>query len=103
MKGEPMGGFVQVVEWKTSRIDEVRALADDYRQNQGATGPVRVTVTADRDHANTYLTIAEFESYDAAMANSGSPQTTQFAEQMMKLCDGPPSFRNTDILDTYSS
>jgi len=98
-----MAGFVQIVEWKTSRIDEVRALSEDYRQNAGSTGPTRVTVTADRDKKDTYLTIAEFPSYDAAMANSGSPQTSQFAEQMSKLCDGPPSFRNTDIIDTWTS
>lgn len=94
-----MDGFVQLVEWKTSRIDDVRALSDAYREeNAGRGGPVRVTIVADRERENTYLTIAEFESYDAAMANSGRPETAAFAAKMGELCDGPPSFRNTDVL-----
>jgi hypothetical protein len=31
------------------------------------------------------------------MENSKRPETAQFAEQMQKLCDGPPTFRNLDI------
>ena len=97
-----MAGFVQIIEWSTSRIDEVRALSDKYREEQDAdTGPTRVTVLADRDRPGTYLTIAEFPSYDAAMANSGRAQTAAFAAEMGKLCDGPPSFRDTDVEASY--
>jgi quinol monooxygenase YgiN len=94
-----MAGFIQIVEYTTTRFDEVRALGESYAE-QRAGGPVRVSVTADRDRPNTYLTIAEFESYEAAMANSERPETQQFAEQMSKLCDGPPTFRNLDIRNT---
>jgi quinol monooxygenase YgiN len=97
MAGGVMAGFVQIVEYTTSRFDEVRSLGEGYREQRRGAGPVRVTITKDRDRPNTYLTIAEFESYDAAMANSNSPETQQFAEQMAKLVDGPPIFRNLDI------
>jgi quinol monooxygenase YgiN len=92
-----MAGFVQVVEYTTTRFDEVVALGQRYREQRGDGGPVRVTITKDRDRPNTYITIAEFSSYDAAMANSNAPETQQFAEQMAKLVDGPPTFRNLDI------
>ena len=97
-----MGKFVQIVEYTTSRFDEVKALGQEYRDNAaGRGGPRRVTITGDRDRPNTFVTIAEFESYDAAMQNSKRPETSQFAEQMSKLCDGPPTFRNLDVQDSY--
>jgi quinol monooxygenase YgiN len=93
-----MAGFIQIIELQTSRYDEVQALVDRYREQAGADSTaLRSTVTADRDHANTYLNIVEFDSYEAAMANSNRPQTAEFAEQMAKLCDAPPSFRNLDV------
>jgi hypothetical protein len=102
-----MAGFVQIIEFTTSRIDEVKALSDEYRSSRVAAGdgspPVRGTVTADRDRPNTYLNIVEFASYEDAMSNSQDPRTSAFAEQMMKLCDGPPTFYNLDTLDVWES
>lgn len=94
-----MAGFVQIIEWKTARFDEVQALVAEYRANRGSDGqgPERVTVTADRDRPGTYLTIAEFADHDAAMANSARPDTSEFAAKMGALCDGPPSFLNLDV------
>ncbi|MDQ1688086.1 MAG: hypothetical protein QOK42_1061 [Frankiaceae bacterium] len=93
-----MAGFVQIIEWKTSRFDEVRALNEEYRDSrQGEAGPSRVTVTSDRDRPGTYLTIVEFPDYDSAMANSARADTSEFAEKMGALCDGPPSFYNLDV------
>ena len=97
-----MGKFVQIIEYTTSRFDEVKALGDQMAEARAAAGRVRrVTVTSDRDRPNTYRTIAEFESYEAAMENSDAPETKQFAEQMMKLCDGPPTFYNLDVEASY--
>ena len=100
-----MAGFIQIIEFSTTRIDEVKALGDDYRETRIADGdgspPVRGTITADRDRPNTYLNIVEFASYEDAMSNSNDPRTAAFAEQMMKLCDGPPKFYNLDHIDTW--
>ena len=65
--------------------------------------PERVTITKNRDLDNSYVTIAEFASYDAAMANSNDPSTQQFAESMSKLCDGPPNFYNLDFVHGWTS
>ena len=91
-----MAGFVQIVEYRTSRFDEVKAMGEEYGRSAGSLAR-RVRVTEDRDNPVTYLTIAEFDSYESAMDNSKRPETAQFAEQMQKLCDGPPTFRNLDL------
>src|SRR5581483_10019783 len=98
-----MAGFVQIIEYQTTRFDEVRQLGEDFREQAQArgVGPVRVTITKNRDRENTYLTIAEFASYDAAMANSNDTATPQFAEAMGKLCDGPPTFYNLDVVHVW--
>ena len=91
--------FIQIIEYKTSRLDEVNAALDTFlADTKGKTTATRGTQTKDRDAENTYLQIVEFPSYDDAMANSNLPETGAFAAQMMKLCDGPPIFRNLDIL-----
>jgi hypothetical protein len=99
-----MAGFVQTIEYTTTRFDEVKALGEEIQARfaERGSGPVRVTVTADCDRANTYITIAEFASYDEAMANSDDPITQEFAQQMGKLCDGPPTFRNLDIEHAFA-
>jgi quinol monooxygenase YgiN len=93
-----MAGFIQIIEFRTSRIDEIQALADERSDQlrEGSTAH-RVTITADRDRPGYYLTIAEFDSYESAMENSNRPETSEFAAQMAKLCDGPPTFYNLDV------
>jgi hypothetical protein len=102
-----MAGFVQIIEFTTSRIDEVKALSDEYRSTRIAAGdgtpPVRGVVGADKDRPNTYLNVVEFASYEDAMANSNDPRTSEFAQKMAALCDGPPKFYNLDVLDVWTS
>lgn len=93
-----MAGFVQIVEFKTSRIDEIKALIDERRpQMEDGSTALRLTATADRDRPGYYLTIIEFDSYESAMENSNRPETSEFSAQMAKLCDGPPTFYNLDV------
>jgi quinol monooxygenase YgiN len=93
-----MAGFIQIIEIQTSRFDEIEALVEEYRTSQAGTSTARrVTVTKDRDRDDIYVQVVEFDSYDAAMENSKRPETSQFAEQLSKLCDAPPKFRNLDV------
>src|SRR5882724_8497520 len=95
-----MAGFIQIIELRTARIDEVRAIVDDYRASIGDDNTARrSTVTQDRDNPGTYLNVVEFDSYESAMKNSARPATQQLAEQMAKLCDAPPKFRNLDVVE----
>jgi len=99
-----MAGFVQIVEFKTARIDEVAALGEEMqaqREADGASSVGRATFTADRDRPGYYLSIIEFESYESAMENSNRPETAEFAGKMAELCDGPPTFYNLDVMRTW--
>jgi|SRR6266571_2371696 len=64
--------LVQTVAWKTSRPDEMRAVADRFWAENPDPGPgfLGLKMLKDRDRANSYLVVAEFESYDLAMQNS---------------------------------
>jgi hypothetical protein len=94
-----MSGFIQIVTYSTSRIDEIRAAGKNF--GAGASGgPNRVIVTANRDTPNKYATIVEFDSYDSAMEHSKRPETGEFAAQMMSMCDGPPMFYNLDVIES---
>jgi quinol monooxygenase YgiN len=98
-QGDVMARFVQIIEFKSSRIEEIEELGRPSR-TEGSTAPTfgRIMATADRDRSGTYLTIVEFESYESAMENSNRPETSDFAAKMAALCDGPPVFRNLDVM-----
>jgi quinol monooxygenase YgiN len=100
-----MAGFVQIIEFDSSRIDEIKQLGESYRASRSGSdgGPRRAVFATDRDRPNHYLNIVEFESHEAAEENSARPETTEFAEQMGKLCDGPPKFYNLDVMDLWNA
>ncbi|WP_416984046.1 hypothetical protein [Streptomyces sp. T028] len=93
--------FVQIIGFETDRIDEMRALAEEGEQGlrDSADGPVRRLVLKDRNQPNRYLVVIEFDSYEEAMRNSESPETSKFAERMAALCTKPPSFTDCDVED----
>ena len=75
--------FIQIIEFTTTRFDEVEALMNEWvTKTEGKRKARRATVTADRDKANTYVQIVEFPSYEEAMANSNLPETAGFAEKI---------------------
>ena len=91
-----MARFVQIIEMKTSRIDEVDALVAERRGS--ATMPMeRAILTADRDRPGYYLSILEFDSYEEAMENSQKAETGELASRMAALMDEPPKFYNLDV------
>lgn len=91
--------FIQIIEYTTSRIDEFNAALDEWLdKTKGTRAATRGVQTKDRDATNTYVQIVEFPSYEKAMANSNLPETSEFAAKLASLCDGPPTFRNLDVL-----
>jgi len=98
-----MSGFVQVIEFKTSRIDELQQLVDEMGSDRDQGGALRGTLTQDRDRPGWYLTIVEFDSYESAMSNSNRPEVSAFAGKMAALCEEPPRFYNLDIRQTWSA
>jgi len=93
-----MAGFVQIIESKTSRAEEMIAFAKQWRSSHPEMGPSRVTACIDRDRPHTVVSIVEFDSYEAAMRNSQDPETDRFSREMGALCDEPPVFYNLDVM-----
>lgn len=94
--------FIQVIEYTTTKPDEMRKLVEEFRSStDGPRANVRGSLCADRDQPDRYVNIVEFESYEEAMGNSERPETTAFAQRMAELCDGPPTFRNLDVVETF--
>ena len=60
--------------------------------------PTRAPSPATGIGRTPYLQIVEFPSFEAAMSNSGLPETAALAEKLRALCDGPIAFRNLDVL-----
>lgn len=93
-----MAGFVQIMKFKTARIDEVESFAKRMQEDLGAKYLAnKATVTADRDEPGTYWVIVEFDSYDVAMQNSNDPETDKYATELVTMLDGPPAFHNLDV------
>ena len=91
--------YIQIIEFSTTRPAEVDALVEEWRTaTKGRRTAEKGTFTQDRDRPGTYVQIAEFPSYEEAMANSKLPETAAFADKMATLCDGPIVYRNLDVL-----
>ena len=93
--------FVQTISFTTSRIDEIAAMGKEYEREQGGQAPGYQSnrILKDRDRENAYMVVAEFDSYELAMENSGRPETDAFARKMAELVDGPPTYGNYDVID----
>lgn len=95
--------FVQVIEFTSTKYDDIRAMGQQFEETRRAGGgpkPSSVLFLKDRDRPNAYRIVARFASYDEAMKNSGRDDTSAMAERMAALTDGP-SFGNFDVLDEF--
>ena len=92
--------FIQTISFSTSRYDEMQKMMDEFDDQQGDQSPGfrGLKILRDRDNANAYLIVAEFDSYEQAMENSARPETDAFAKRMSEMSDGAPSFGNYDLV-----
>jgi hypothetical protein len=98
--------FVQILEFTTSKFDDFEATLQEYRAKREAAGapmPTEVLQCKDRDQPNTYVAVIRFPSYEAAMENSNHPDTAAMAARLAELADGPPQFRNLDLIEEMTS
>ncbi|MFN2485823.1 MAG: hypothetical protein ABR609_04315 [Acidimicrobiia bacterium] len=96
-------GFVQIIEFRTSKVDEVRKVGDEWEAAAGVDSKARRRVTCeDRDNPGRYFNIVFFDSYESAMENSNLPMTQEFSQKMMALSDGPSTFYNLDVIEDRS-
>ncbi len=92
--------FVQIIEFRTSRFDEMRMVGEEWEAAAAGDSRARRRVMcADRDDPGRYLNIVFFDSFEAAMENSELPVTQEYSQRLMALADGPPSFSNLDVVE----
>jgi hypothetical protein len=94
--------FVQIIDFRTSRFDEMRKLEDEWATAAGADSTARRVITgADRDDSGRYVQVVFFDSYESAMENSNLPETQEFAARWAELTLGPPTFVDLDVIDDH--
>ena len=78
-----MPGFIQIMEFDTSKIAEVDALSCQLEVEAGDGFLARKgTITEDRERRGHYYVIVEFDSYEEAMKNSENPVVNLYAAKL---------------------
>ena len=93
--------FIQVIQSKSSRHDEVRALMHEWAEmpDDGSTGFLGSTYGFTDD--DDFISVVRFESKEKAMANSARPETDAMAKRMAELVDGPPTYYDCDDVTVW--
>ncbi len=86
--------FIQVIQGRCSRQDEMRALAERWREEvaPGAIGWLGGTYGFTDE--GELMAVIRFESKQAAQANAERPEQQAFWSQMEQLFDGPVEFHD---------
>jgi hypothetical protein len=92
--------FVQIIEFRTSKFEDMQQLGNEWEAAAGSDSKARRRVLCrDRDDSNHYLNVVFFDSYEEAMENSSMPVTQEFSQRMIALADGSPTFYNLDVVE----
>ena len=93
-------GFIQLIEFRSDRIDEFRTHEDEWEERISDDMTARRSILCqDRAQPGRYFQIVFFDSYESAMANSERPTTQEFATRMQSIANGAPTFFDLDIVD----
>ncbi|WP_329412782.1 ester cyclase [Streptomyces sp. NBC_00704] len=91
--------FVQLIDCRTSRFDEMDRLMDMWvEQTQGKRTATHAVVAKDRSDESHFIEIVEFPSYEEAMRNSNLPETGKVFQELVALCDEMPTFTDLDVV-----
>lgn len=91
--------FVQLIDCRTSRFDEMNQLMDTWvEKTRGKRTATHSVIGKDRSDATHFIEIVEFSSFEEAMRNSNLPETDRIFQEMVALCDGLPTFTDLDVV-----
>lgn len=91
--------FIQLIDYQTTRVDEVQALLTSWIATTGGVRTAtRTTVGRDRNDPTHFIAILQFPAYDEAMRNSDLPPTKKIHEEFVKLCVEEPKFIDLDVI-----
>ena len=95
--------FVQIIDYKTDKVDDFNRLMDRWVEQTQGTRTATHSIVAEDRNTHHVVEVVEFPSYEEAMRNSNLAETNQIYEEIVALCDGPPTFTDLDVIATSSS
>ena len=88
--------FIQIIQGKCTRQDELRALADTWREEMAPSADGWLGGTYGFTDDGQFVGVIRFESREAAMRNSERPEQGEWAQRMTALIDGPVEYHDCD-------
>jgi hypothetical protein len=88
--------FIQIIQGRCTRQDELRALADGWREELGPTADGWLGGTYGFADDDMFVGVIRFTDREAAMRNSARPEQAAWAERMSALMEGPVEFHDCD-------
>jgi hypothetical protein len=88
--------FIQIIQGKCTRQDELHALADRWKQEVATPDSGFLGGTYGFTDDDMFVGVVRFESKEMAMANSQRPEQGEWAKQMEALMDGPVEYHDCD-------
>jgi hypothetical protein len=88
--------FIQVIQGRCSRPDELRARIEEWRERRAGQVQGWLGGTYGFTDDGTFVGVIRFESKEAAMANSQSREQSQWWAETERCFDGPVTFHDAD-------
>lgn len=88
--------FVQIIQGKCTRQDELRRQLDTWRDTLGQSAEGWLGGTYGFTDDDTFVGMVRFESKEAAMANSDRPDQSAWWAETEHLFDGPVEFHDAE-------
>ena len=93
--------FIQVIQGKCTRQDELRAMAGTWKSELGPGAKGWLGGTFGFTDDDLFMAVVRFASREDAMANSERPEQGAWAERLAATLDGPPEFRDYDDVTEF--
>jgi hypothetical protein len=93
--------FIQIVQGKCSRPEELHALVDEWREQLAPTAQGWLGGTYGFTDEGDFIGVVRFESREAAMANSSRPEQSAWAERMAACFEGPVEFHDCEDVTMF--
>ncbi|HEX6249342.1 MAG TPA: hypothetical protein VFZ64_15850 [Nocardioidaceae bacterium] len=88
--------FIQIIQGRCTRPDELRAQLDTWRERYGETADGWLGGTYGFTDDDMFVGVVRFESKEAAAANSARPEQSAWWAETERLFDGPVEFHDAD-------
>ncbi len=88
--------FIQILQGKCTRQDELRERMDMWRRDMGDKADGWLGGTYGFTDDDTFIGVIRFESKEKAMANSDRPEQGEWWSSTEQLFDGPVEFHNCE-------